>query len=71
MSEIAWFLEWNGDLASAELAWMQREICRWRRVWPIEQARNILSLRALQMSNRVLELSRILAQTQDDTRQRF
>jgi len=57
MREIAWFMEWNGDLALAELADMQREICRWRRVWPVEQARPTLSLRALQMSKRVLELS--------------
>lgn len=57
MREIAWFMEWNGDLALAELADMQREICRWRRVWPVEQARPILSLRAFQMSKRVLELS--------------
>jgi hypothetical protein len=35
--EIAWFMEWSGDLASAELADMQREICRWRLVWPVEQ----------------------------------
>jgi len=57
MREIAWLMEWSGDLASAELADMQREICRWRRVWPVEQARAILSLRALQMSNRILEIS--------------
>jgi hypothetical protein len=57
MREIAWFMEWNGDLALAELADMQREICRWRRAWPVEQARPILSLRALQMSKRILELS--------------
>ncbi len=57
MREVAWFMEWNGDLASLELANMQREICRWRRIWPVEQARSILAFRALQMSNRVLELS--------------
>jgi hypothetical protein len=62
MREIAWFMEWNGDLASAELADMQREICRWRRVWPLEQARGILLLRALQMSNRILELSGLSGQ---------
>jgi hypothetical protein len=44
MREIAWFMEWSGDLASPELTDMQREICRWRRVWPIEQARSILAL---------------------------
>ena len=63
MREIAWFMEWNGDLALAELAEMQREICRWRRVWPVEQARPILSLRALQMSKRVLELSGLSERT--------
>ena len=57
MREIAWFMEWSGDLASAELSDMQREICRWRRIWPVEQARGILLFRALQMSNRILELS--------------
>ena len=65
MREIAWFIEWNGDLALAELADMQREICRWRRLWPIEieQARAILALRALQMSNRILELSGLVEPT--------
>jgi len=63
MREIAWFMEWNGDLALAELADMQREICRWRRVWPVEQARPILSLRALQMSKRILDLSGLSERT--------
>jgi len=60
MREIAWFLEWCGDLALVELADMQREICRWRRVWPVEQARAVLAFRALQMSNRILELSGLI-----------
>lgn len=62
MREIAWLMEWSGDLASAELADMQREICRWRRVWPLDQARHILALRASQMSNRILEQSGLLEQ---------
>jgi len=57
MREVAWFMEWNGDFASPELADMQREICRWRRIWPVEEVRAILALRTLQMSNRILELS--------------
>lgn len=69
MREIAWFMEWNGDLALPELADMQREICRWRRVWPVEQARNILALRALQMSNRILEWSGLLEQTSHEAKQ--
>jgi hypothetical protein len=62
MRRIAWFMEWSGDLASRQLADMQREICRWRRVWPVDQVRHILALRASQMSNRVLEESGLLEQ---------
>ena len=69
MREIAWLMEWSGDLASAELADMQREICRWRRVWPVEQARHILALRASQMSNRILERSGLLEQTASEAEQ--
>ena len=60
MREIAWCMEWVGDHATAELADMQREICRWRRAWPAESARSILALRARQMSDRVLEMSGLL-----------
>jgi hypothetical protein len=45
------------ETPSLELANMQREICRWRRIWPVETARSILVLRVLQMSNKVLEWS--------------
>jgi hypothetical protein len=69
MRQIAWFMEWTGDLASAELADMQREICRWRRVWPVEQVRHILALRALHLSNRILEWSGLLEQTAPETNQ--
>jgi hypothetical protein len=69
MRQIAWLMEWTGDLASAELADMQREICRWRRVWPIEQVRHILALRAFQMSNRILEWSGLLEQITPETKQ--
>ncbi len=69
MRQIAWLMEWSGDLASAELADMQREICRWRRVWPVEQARHILALRACQMSNRILERSGLLEGTTPKAKQ--
>jgi hypothetical protein len=69
MREIAWLMEWSGDLASAEIADMQREICRWRHVWPVEQARHILALRAFQMSNRILECSGLLEQTTSEAKQ--
>ena len=71
MRQIAWLMEWTGDLASAELADMQREICRWRRVWPVEQARHILTLRAFQMSNRILERSGLLEQIAPETTQTY
>ena len=60
MRKIAWLMEWSGDSGLAELADMQREICRWRRTWPVEQTRHIVALRASQMSNRVLEWSGLL-----------
>jgi hypothetical protein len=69
MRQVAWLMEWSGDLASPDLPDMQREICRWRRVWPVEQARHILALRAFQMSNRFLEWSGLLEQTTPETKQ--
>ena len=60
MRQIAWLMEWTGDLASAELADMQREICRWRRIWPLEKERHILTLRTAEMSNRLLQWSGLL-----------
>jgi hypothetical protein len=69
MREIAWLMEWSGDLASAELADMQREICRWRRAWPVEQVHHILALRAFQMSNRILEWSGLLEQVTREPKQ--
>jgi len=69
MRQIAWIMEWTGDLASAELADMQREICRWRRAWPVEQARRILALRASQMSSRILEWSGLLEQSTSKAKQ--
>jgi len=60
MREIAWMMEWSSECATVELAEMQREICRWRRAWPVESARSILALRARQMSARVLEMSGLL-----------
>jgi hypothetical protein len=57
MREIAWLMEWTGDGATEELADMQREICRWRRAWPVDSARSVLALRATRMSEKVLEMS--------------
>jgi len=70
MREIAWLMEWSGDLASAELADMQREICRRHRVWPVEQVRHILALRASQMSNRILEWPGLFEQISPNGKQK-
>jgi hypothetical protein len=69
MRQIAWLMEWMGDFASPELADMQREICRWRRVWPVERANHILALRSTQMSNRILELSGLVGHATLNVRQ--
>jgi len=55
--EMAWMMEWTGDLALPDLADMQRELCRWRAIWPLEPARPVLALRASQMSQRLLDIS--------------
>lgn len=55
--EIAWMMEWSGDHATEDLVNMQRELCRWRRVRPLESVRPILALRASLMSEQILAMS--------------
>ena len=57
MRETASMIEWTGDHATEELVNVHRELCRWRRIWPLEPARSLLAFRARQMSERVLDLS--------------
>ncbi len=59
MRETASMIEWTGDDATEDLVNVHRELCRWRRIWPLEPARGLLAFRARQMSERVLELSRL------------
>lgn len=66
MDQIAWMIEQNPEFASEELANMQREICHWRRIWPVEPARWLLAFRARVMSDRILELSGLLDQEPAD-----
>ena len=61
IQETAAMIEWTGDDATEELVDVQRELCRWRRIWPLEPARSLLAFRARQMSDRVLELSGLTA----------
>ena len=57
LRETASMIEWTGDEATEELVNVHRELCRWRRIWPLEAARSVLAFRSKQMSERVLELS--------------
>ncbi len=59
--EICWMAELIGDNTPVEIADMQREICRWRRVWPLEPARSLLALRSGKLSEIVLEKSGLVA----------
>jgi hypothetical protein len=61
MREIAWMIEWSGHHATEELVNIQRELCRWRRLWPLDPARSLLVFRAKQMSERILEMSGLAA----------
>ncbi len=56
MRETASMIEWAGDDVTEELVNVQRELCRWRRIWPVEPARGLLVFRMQQMAERVLEL---------------
>jgi hypothetical protein len=57
MRETATMIEWVGNDATEELVNIQRELCRWRRIWPLASGRSLLAFRARQMSDRVLEAS--------------
>lgn len=60
LGQIASCMEWNPEHATEELADMQREVCSWRRIWPLEPARSLLAFRAQRMSDRILALSGLL-----------
>lgn len=61
MRESAWFIEWTAPDTPVDvmvkLIDVQRELCLWRRIWPVDVARPLLALRARHMSEHVLELS--------------
>lgn len=61
LPENAAMIEWTGDDATEELVNVQRELRRWRRLWPLEPARSLLAFRARRMSEQVLEWSGLAA----------
>ena len=68
MREIAWMVEWTGEDATEELVDIQRELCRWRRIWPSHSLRSLLAFRAKQMSECVLGMSGLMESSELDAR---
>ncbi len=60
MTLIASMIEWLGEGATEQAANVQREICRWRRLWPVPGAEPLLEFRARRMSEELLEASGLL-----------
>lgn len=64
LREAALMIEWSASNVPQEflleLAGMQRELLAWRKDFPIESARNILSLYARNQADRLLEMSGLL-----------
>jgi hypothetical protein len=47
-------IEWMGNDASEDVVDIQRELCRWRLLWPLEPAYSLLAFRVRQMADRLL-----------------
>ena len=64
LREGALLIEWSAPYVPAhlvgDLATMQRELCLWRRIWPLEAARSLLAFRTQSMSDQVLEWSGLM-----------
>ncbi|HSB73721.1 MAG TPA: hypothetical protein VLT62_30715 [Candidatus Methylomirabilis sp.] len=63
LGETAAMIEWAGEDATEELVNIHQELCRWRRIWPVDAARGLLAFRARLMSERVLALSGLTEMT--------
>ncbi|MDF0555044.1 hypothetical protein [Kamptonema sp. UHCC 0994] len=66
LREAALLIEWCAfnvppDL-QLELALLQREIMAWHKIYPLEEARNLLSLQTRHQSERILQMSGLLLQ---------
>lgn len=64
LREAALMIEWSATNVPEEflleLAGMQRELWAWKQVFPIKQARNILSLYARHQSDRLLQITGLI-----------
>jgi hypothetical protein len=61
LREAALFIEWSApyvpETLLLDLAPLQREVLAWRRVWPQDTLRSLLSLQARHTSERLLRLA--------------
>jgi hypothetical protein len=61
LREAALMIEWSAPNIPKpyllELATMQREVLAWLKIFPIEQARNLLSLQSRDRSDRLLQIA--------------
>jgi hypothetical protein len=63
LREAALFIEWSApyvpETLLLDLAPLQREVLAWRRVWPQDTLRSLLSLQARHTSERLLRLANL------------
>jgi hypothetical protein len=63
LREAALFIEWSAPYVPAplllDLSPLQREILAWRRIWPQDTLRPLLSLQTRHMSDRLLRLANL------------
>jgi hypothetical protein len=61
LHEAILFVEWSAphvpENYHLELAILQRELIAWKRLWPVDSARTILSLEARNRSDRLLQMA--------------
>ncbi|OKH30917.1 hypothetical protein NIES2119_30045 [[Phormidium ambiguum] IAM M-71] len=72
LREAALMIEWCAANVPKEclleLAGIQRELLAWKKVFPIEQARNILSLSARNQSDRLLQIAGLIEPVESNKR---
>ncbi|NER39783.1 MAG: hypothetical protein F6J93_38600 [Oscillatoria sp. SIO1A7] len=65
LREAALVIEWSAASVPQDFLWelavMQRELMAWKKVFPVESARNLLALQARHKSDRVLQMSGLLS----------
>lgn len=72
LREAALFIEWSAPHVPPELlpelAAMQREVLAWCRLWPLDPARPLLTLRGQQMADALLRYAGLVPSSSSDDR---